>query len=399
MQNKKVGHNALYDFMITLSWEVVMKIVFNTIIVLLLSGCASTVISPIPKGYTGDTVRIEDSFDNYKGSVANFYYLSSVDGQDIHHAVSESARLSSGKGYNLTASGASRQLPTKDLSLKLVGQIFHSAPISALIHAKENIYIEGMVSFTPKPGMSYKVVGELSQMYSAVWVEDRNGNEVTSRIEEKSENFTEGEFSSKKIAKEVVDLSALPLRSKLFLEIYKGESSASIIEKLGEPSNKRNIKGNFWKSSNPVAFYDYDGLGVIKFTVKGDVAGYVQNVLPLMKDKQSINALKIKIKEYSPIDLRFMAMEYHKLPEVQTEMLNIFAETIWKEMNSSNNQVIDAVSWLCKVLAKNNGSEFKSLLKDVSDMTSNKKLKKYADIAWQSIPNNDVEQFIYKDSE
>lgn len=62
------------------------------------------------------------------------------------------------------------------------------------------------------------------------------------------------------------------------------------------------------------------------------------------------------------------------------KLFNVIKEELLKRLESStsNDQVIDEMSWFCKALASSGLEEYKETLKKVADHTENKKLKRYA---------------------
>src|SRR5690554_4225830 len=166
-----------------------MKKLFTSILLFLIAGCASYA-SSLPDGYAGDVATINDSFQRQSRGKANFYYLKLIDGKPVHNSLDASASASYGKGLQLVTMGASRPVPVKPLTIHIVGQVYHSAPVGATFNAGKNYIVEGEVNFTPKKDQNYLITGSLGETYSAVWIEDINGNVVSKVIENKSPSHT-----------------------------------------------------------------------------------------------------------------------------------------------------------------------------------------------------------------
>lgn len=147
-----------------------------------LAGCVTT-YQPIPKGYTGSTVVIRDSkkFHSYKKS--DLFYIEEINGNLIKNSLSESLKVSYGRGFSLITMVLNTLVPTTKATFTIVGQTTFAAPILALTN--DTYGIRGTVTFTPEAGKSYIVKGTLGKNYSAIWIErEQDGMIVGEKIEE-----------------------------------------------------------------------------------------------------------------------------------------------------------------------------------------------------------------------
>lgn len=74
-----------------------------------------------------------------------------------------------------------RQVPAKECKLSIQGITHVAAPILALGGGMYRV--EGEVDVLLEEGKKYIVRGELSKEYSAVWIEDAQGNLISNKIE------------------------------------------------------------------------------------------------------------------------------------------------------------------------------------------------------------------------
>ena len=363
-----------------------MKLLLAITMLFSLAGCVS--YSPsIPEGYIGDTATIDDSFQRQSGRKANFYYIKLIDGKPIYNSLVATSNASYGKGSQLIAMGASRPIPIKPLSLYIVGQLHHSAPIGAMLNSGSNYIVEGEVNFTPEKDEMYIVSGRLSEASSAVWIEDISGNIVSKIIELNSSSYdtTMVRYDKKK-------MDDLP-REDLFLNLASGESKNLIIAKLGEPDSISKYGGNFLIEKPPSVTYQYEGLGSIQFSARNSEALFVEKVIPSIKQSANISSIQKQLGSNGQT-LQSIAKGYYQHNDLDIDMLDLFAEKIWTDKNTEDPYTVDALSWLCKVLAKSNNSRYRSLLQNVANVAGESKLRKYAASSLNLLPTEETEQFL-----
>lgn len=148
-----------------------------------LSGCA-TFAPSVPEGYTGPVAIIKDSVKPLSQSKADFFYISEINEQRIEDSRLRTLRMNQGRGFNMSPSVIERNVPARMATFTLVGRTEYAAPILALTNT---VYqVTGRITFSPETYRSYVVRGELSENYSAVWLEDEaTGKTVGEKIEVK----------------------------------------------------------------------------------------------------------------------------------------------------------------------------------------------------------------------
>ncbi len=146
-----------------------------------LSGCVSPSM-PVPKGYAGPVATIRDTSTNVSGTKVRFFELAKVDGRAVTTSSGETARVNYGRGFAMSPEIMARFVPATKCVLRLQGVTHVAAPILAF--GGGMYHVEGEVTVTLKPDATYLVKGELAKEYSAVWLEDEQGNPVSPRIEQ-----------------------------------------------------------------------------------------------------------------------------------------------------------------------------------------------------------------------
>lgn len=150
------------------------------LVLLVLAGCETPPL--IPDDYDGPVARVYDTVNNVNTTNAHFYELDKVDGKRINGSIASSLSASYGQGSILTVVKESREIPAgEELSLTLLGMRRYAAPFLEIINGSYKVH--GELLFTPEVNKSYTVNGELSKEYSVIWIEDAEGNIVSSKIE------------------------------------------------------------------------------------------------------------------------------------------------------------------------------------------------------------------------
>ena len=142
---------------------------------LVLSGC---VTSPIPADYSGPLATIRDTGMAESANRSQFFFLAEIDDQPITNGRSESKRANSGRGFGLAPQPFSRDVPARQSTFTLKGEIEYGAPIQAMLNANTLYKAEKKVTFTPEPRKTYVVKGVLTADKQEVWLEDDTGKRV-----------------------------------------------------------------------------------------------------------------------------------------------------------------------------------------------------------------------------
>lgn len=150
--------------------------------VLLLAGCAATP-KPVPEGYKGPLVRVFDTRETVSRTRVHFFELEKADGRQIKTSSWETREYNQGQGFNMVVRLNARYIPAGKSVLTLSGVTHVAADILAFTGGMYSV--SGDVSVDLEEGKHYYVKGRLSKAYSAVWLEDGEGNIVSEKIEKK----------------------------------------------------------------------------------------------------------------------------------------------------------------------------------------------------------------------
>ena len=138
-----------------------------------LAGC-TTVEPSTPAGYIGPTALVHDSFRAERPEKAQMYVLAAVDGRAIETSIDASRRASSGMGSVLLPISVKRDIPARQLTLRLLGTHQSGALIAEMLYRTAGQFqsVEGIIQFTPTANARYMVTGELAAERSCVWLID-----------------------------------------------------------------------------------------------------------------------------------------------------------------------------------------------------------------------------------
>jgi hypothetical protein len=133
------------------------------------------------------TVLVTDSRHIDKKGRTEFYVVSEVDGNDIRNAFHDSERASTKEGFfsTLNAVMTTRELPVKQMKVKLTGTHVGIIPIQVMMRsaAGDFLTVTGEVGFKPEIGKEYVVNGVHKENGSAVWIEEKDtGKVVTEKV-------------------------------------------------------------------------------------------------------------------------------------------------------------------------------------------------------------------------
>lgn len=143
---------------------------WSTFCAFLLMGCAT---NPLPKDYSGPIATIQDSAMSESGSRAQFFYLSEVNGKSVTTVLMETRAANNGRGFSLTPSAFSRDLPAQISTLKLEARVDYGAPIQAMMNASTLYSAERtLLNVNLESNKTYVVKGILSADRKEVWMEE-----------------------------------------------------------------------------------------------------------------------------------------------------------------------------------------------------------------------------------
>ena len=156
--------------------------IFITIAVILLASCAGYP-KPIPDGYRGPLATIYDTKQDVSRTRVYFFELEKVEERLIKTSSWETFEYNYNKGFKMTAQLNNRKIPAGKTVLTLAGITHVAADILRLTGGMYSV--RGDATVTLEEGKKYYVRGKLSRKYSAVWLEDEDGNIISEKIEKK----------------------------------------------------------------------------------------------------------------------------------------------------------------------------------------------------------------------
>ena len=154
-----------------------MKNLILAVPAIMISGCA--VYEPVPKGYTGDTATISDSYTNLQSTKAHYFVVEEIDDNYITNSWGKTRSDNYGRGMQFTPSVVTRKVIPKRQKFTLQGLVFF--PTDAQVLIGDDMEVKSELYFSPEAGKTYTVKGELSKTGSKVWLEDSSGKIIEAK--------------------------------------------------------------------------------------------------------------------------------------------------------------------------------------------------------------------------
>lgn len=159
-----------------------MKKILILVLSLLMVACVN--YQPIPEGYQGPLAMVNDTSTDVSSTKVQFFQLSKVDERNVMTSAGVTYQTNYGRGFFMDVVTTGREVPATECKLHIQGMTHVAAPILAFGGGMYSV--EGDVDVTLEDGKDYFVKGELSKEYSAVWVEDDEGNIISQKVEKRS---------------------------------------------------------------------------------------------------------------------------------------------------------------------------------------------------------------------
>lgn len=133
----------------------------------------------MPAGYSGPTATISSTSKPVNSVKAEGYYVMSIDGKS---ALNSPMNTPQGAGMGISLANETVRVPCQPLALKLSGGNIYAADGVAMADSLigGNHSVSGKITFTPKPGAAYSVVGTTGKSSTAVWLTDQKSGKIVS---------------------------------------------------------------------------------------------------------------------------------------------------------------------------------------------------------------------------
>ncbi|MCI2285154.1 hypothetical protein L3081_19390 [Colwellia sp. MSW7] len=360
-----------------------MKNIIVLLFSIILASCVTT--KPYTNQFNGKYAVVDDSYRNsgHFGGGTHYFFIEDIDGIKQSNAFERAINTLSN---NYNQFGFTRNIAAKNMKITLAAGTMFRTGFNALASDSGYFGVKGIVDFTGEIGKHYLINGVILKDYSAVWIEDGFGNVVSELVElghnANKFSLTDGQNLNKNNKRKKT-------RSELFSTIMTGESSQLIIYKFGKPTEVLYPEKN--------STFIYQGLGKIKFIRRNDNESFVYMIIP---DIDIINLSASSV--YSLINpatgrtIRELAKEYYGLNITDIEILDVFADKIWKERNSKDRYMSDGIAWLCKILGQSQNYRYKMLLETLLDSKQSNLKTRHVKASLANLVQKDVPQFKFK---
>lgn len=367
-----------------------MKRFLMIAIALGMAGCV-TYAPTVPEGYQGGLASINDTCSGPGTSWAHFFYLEEIDGKKVKNARDISDRVSTGQGRNLSALGYRREVPAETLSLTIAANRLNAAPISDLFDRSSSS--EGVIEVALAPGGIYSVRGIVEKEFSAVWLEDLDGNRVSAIIES-PDAAAEIADRLRAIIPATSGPGAALSRQQQFSRLPECEHSSVVEAKLGAPDDISERSGSAWTMRPRTTIYHYTGMGEVHFIGRGEEL-FVSSITrtALTEEELTPFSLEERLHSENADALRAEARGLYSQRVNDPVMLDMIGQRLWEEKYATDPVMIDAMAWFCRVLGQSGDGRYRPLLNDIAKETGDRKLRRYAEAGRDALPSGSSQVF------
>lgn len=146
------------------------------VVCVLLAACETVPEAPAAPP-AGPRARIDETAKVHGPSKADFFVVDMINGKPVRNSLAETFSKNYGRGMVMTPAFLNQDIPAgSPIKVTIRARTHYAAPALALV---SDVYeVKGVVEFLPVDNGRYLVRGELSQGYSAVWIEDRSNDRV-----------------------------------------------------------------------------------------------------------------------------------------------------------------------------------------------------------------------------
>ncbi|QPL42041.1 hypothetical protein IT970_11220 [Pseudoalteromonas sp. A41-2] len=360
-----------------------MRIIASFFAIIMLAsslvGCVAT-YNPIPKNYQGNTAKLDDTYKVGSTSSGQFFYLSKVDGKQVNNSIRATHQASYGQGMLLTPVGFSREVPTEPMTLTLVAQVHHAAPINYMFNAGSNFIVSGDVSFTPEANQHYVVKGYLSPDFSSVWIENMSGKQVSDAIvlegdpdesKTKIAMLSDGEVKlpepekNQAAPKKSILITNQPFDNPLFF-LERGLSVDAVVTKLGKPDHIRVIEKGFFNNSPEIQLYHYKDIGAVEMVKSQTDQQFYSRRTHNVSSQEHYQFIDV-VNQADGIDTQRIGRKYDRIGVYDEQYLDALASKLWLNKQTTDGNMLDGIAYYCKIFANAQTARYQSLLKSIID--------------------------------
>jgi len=161
--------------------ESFMKTISLILMAVMLTACST--FNPVPEGYTGPTAVIKDTYSNKAALTAHYFTLLKINDNYVESSFGATRSAYYGQGAYFEPVMVEREVLPESQAFTISAYVFFPTDMQMLFG--NTLTVEGTVTFSPEPGESYLVKGELNETRSEVWLENSKGDLIGEKITKK----------------------------------------------------------------------------------------------------------------------------------------------------------------------------------------------------------------------
>jgi hypothetical protein len=373
---------------------------FGLGLLFLLVGCNS--YSPVPEGYTGEVATLRDSAKRRSVGSAYMFFAKKIDGRMVTNIARSSRSASYGMGNNLTISNTVRKLPLRPVTLTLVAEVIYAAPIVQMFDRDHSKPLEGEVTFTPEANKNYSVKGTMNLSYSAVWIEDSEGREVTKRIEVRDRSHSAPTMEFYSPPESPTEPYVLAPGQAAFIPPWSRFDAGTVLKGLGAAAEIVPSSSSVFSRQMDRETHIYPGLGRIEIRIDDNGNKWIESRTPSLVEAERAEFYAQAIFDTrNSIFIRLAGIRTHEdmttdLDQATTDRI---ARNIWYRRYDTNDEILaDGLAWWCKVLGKYGNPRYREFFTALLEDQVDEQVRRFAKNMLKAMDDRAVEQFTPTDS-
>ena len=212
------------------------------------------------------------------------------------------------------------------------------------------------------------------------------------------------------------DIQPLPRNETTarFAALHERQSENDVFAALGRPDDVGGIsvpKGTAggWhfrvRYSQDMMVWTYTGLGEIRFGYDDEANDWLLATVTSKRglywsgERGRLVPMEEVIATNDPEELREIARYLVKRDDLTRPVLDSVADRIYRSRLDPSKDVGEALAYLCKVITQSRDGRYKPMMVEISEITPNKKLKKYSIAAADALPDPTGEKFVPSSSD
>ena len=307
------------------------------------------------------TATLVDTYKFKRKGSGYFFIVSEINNEQVKQSsISWTAGASAGQGAKLNFRSFSREVAAGETALTIKATEYHNVP---LLNFGKKKSIEGTVRFHLDPGGYYFVNGYISDNYAAVWLENSEGDQVSTIFEDYA---TEEDKKTALKGKNLKALAELKARNTFLL--HRGAKASALIKAYGQPDAKDHL------NDKEIRHYYY-GKAIATLSNSANEQGTIKNITFSPHPYSSPETLKELLLSDDIQVIRTVVKDILTTGENRIAYLDQLPPLAWRIKNFEHGSTVDTVTLLGLALTNDRSGRYYHFIDKLSKEISHKRKK------------------------